>query len=139
MLTTLKLPPTGFTKRIPHPVYYYNEKEHKGYIIITPYAEESDKCYKYDIAENKWMNFTNYPKGLEPRCHALVVDQEMDLLYFTHGHKEAIFATFDMITSEWNIMVGDYNITRIPNGNICVLPKSQLYFFQVFWGLGILL
>lgn len=135
MLTTLKPIPTGFNSRVPHSLYYYDDKNQKGYIIVTPYGKDSNKCYKFDTKEKEWINFTNYPKGFEPCCHALALNEE-GLLYFTHGHGQPVFGTFNMITKKWTIMANDsatcqtHNIISISNGNVCVLPNGHLYLFE---------
>eukprot|EP01083_Nonionella_stella_P087803 244434_1 len=91
----------------PNCVYYHSRKEDKEYIILTPDIKDTDKCFKYDIANNQWIHFTEYPNGLKPRYHSLTMDEDNNILYLTHG-TNSIFATFNMITNEWNVMSKSY-------------------------------
>eukprot|EP01083_Nonionella_stella_P152619 489494_1 len=136
MATKISLQPAPkLDTSCPKCVYYYSKQEDKEYIILTPTIDDTDKCFKYDIAKNQWIHFTTYPDGLKPECHVSTIDEENNLLYVTHGFNN-IFATLNMNTNQWNVMSTKkqegrtYNIIDdIDNSASVMLPHSELHIF----------
>eukprot|EP01083_Nonionella_stella_P140562 431237_1 len=137
MATISLLPAPELESACPPCLYYYSRKDGKEYIILTPTIDDTDKCFKYDIAKNQWIHFATYPDGLKPECHVSTIDEENDLLYVTHGFNN-IFATLNMNTNQWNVMSTNkqegrkYNIDDMDIGSCAVcLPNSELHFFGI--------
>eukprot|EP01083_Nonionella_stella_P292706 995573_1 len=134
MATISLLPAPELESACPPCLYYYSRKDGKEYIILTPTIDDTDKCFKYDIAENQWIHFATYPYGLKPECHVSTIDEENNLLYVTHGMNH-IFATFNMNTNQWKVRSNNkqegakYNIARIANAPSVMLPHSELHIF----------
>ena len=80
-------PPLQLTHAAPKLIYYYSQNENKEYIILTPHHEDNRKCFKYDISENEWIHFTDYPSSINPGCHTLIIDQLNNLLYINSWSK----------------------------------------------------
>ena len=125
----MELPPA--CKHVyPKPLCHHLSHDNKGYIILAPYSDDHRGCYKFDIRENKWIKLA-YPDQIHPRSHSLAIDQDKNLLYFSHGLTQ-IFIVYNLLNNEWKMIANDgsHNVTKyVTNATSMVLPNHEFHLF----------
>ena len=117
----------------PDPVYYYNIKNKKEYLLVFPHCDDDSSIHKYDIAENSWSNNTDY-RDFKMKDHDVVIDNETNTLY-TLGSK--CFNKMDLEQYSWidSGRNAKYNLvaTSITALIYCQSPIQQLHAFVKKW------
>ena len=99
MLTNAK---NLFTRRLqPDPIFYHSPKDNKDYILFIPGSRGNQNCYKYDIANNKFIDWVKHPKEFKPSAHGLILNPFKNCLYIFEGIK---FAKLNLNNDKWEVI-----------------------------------
>eukprot|EP01084_Bolivina_argentea_P132673 234132_1 len=97
----LELPPS-LAFGYPPPLFYYDKYHNKQYIIISPIHSDSH-IYAFDISNNKFIKYCDYPLNINPMWHAAVIDNKNHKLYIISG-TSCVFAILNLITKQWKYL-----------------------------------
>ena len=90
----------------------------------------------YDISNDKWIGFVDYPQSVRPLCSLLTIDAVNDLLYITHG-VYPLLMILDINTKEWKVehKLSDYQFEEVDaddemmagDGQGIILPNGEFH------------
>ena len=119
------------------PIYYYSNIEKKSYLVIT--SDAMEKFYfvwKFDIKNGKYIRFAQYPKSFhgDKNVYGIsgisnAIDKKRNLLYI-YSYDGPYFASLNLETAQWNIIIDPTTNTLKNKQNIEVPYKNLWYLYS---------
>ena len=122
----------------PYPQYYFDNISNKHYIIISQNCTSWDKeaaVHFYDIENDEYVDTISYPDNFQPSSHGIAVDSDNHTIYFHYkvtdyaekGTSPNCFATYNILTKEWNVNEYKDDMPRIKFPRAWFI-ESSMYF-----------